>query len=66
MSLLLRNPLEKWSNLEREINIDEDFVFAFTNYVVYHRGQINIALKIVGEKTNDADYGDYQRQRNKT
>lgn len=50
---------------DRKIKIDEDFVFAFTNHVVYHRGQINIALKMVGEETNDADYGEYNREMNK-
>jgi uncharacterized damage-inducible protein DinB len=47
---------------ERKIIIDEDFVFAFTNHVVYHRAQINTALKMVEEKTNDADYGEYQKK----
>lgn len=51
---------------DREIAITEDFVFAFTNHVVYHRGQLNTALKMVGEKTEDADYGDYSRQKTNT
>ncbi|MGM0687624.1 MAG: DinB family protein [Promethearchaeati archaeon] len=46
-----------------EIAIDEDFVFAFTNHVVYHRGQINIALKMIGSETDDADYSKFIRDR---
>lgn len=49
-----------------EVAINEDYIFAFTNHVVYHRGQINTALKIIGVETNYAGYSEFIRDRNKT
>lgn len=48
---------------ERTINLSEDLVFTFLEHVIYHRGQINIALKILKENTMNPSYSSFVKQK---
>ena len=41
---------------KQDFILNEDFFFAFSNHMIYHRGQIMTAMKLIGAQGIDTDY----------
>jgi len=47
----------KFIEKKEEMVFNEEFVYMFINHETYHRGQLMIAIKMIGKKGIPTDFG---------